>query len=141
MTDSNKALIERINDMLNQPHSTSTLSFIDWTREVVRLLQEARDALAQHSPPREGREVCWLIERGQKYQQSPTVWWRGENIHDDAYQGRWTEVSQLAMRFKNQEQATAVAVLDVKHFYEITEHVFISDWDAADSARDEKEKR
>jgi hypothetical protein len=63
MTDSNKALIERIDEMLNQPHSTSTLSFIDWTREVVRLLQEARAALAQQVLPRYQVEWHSIAER------------------------------------------------------------------------------
>ena len=73
------------------------------------------------------QQACWLIERGQKHDHVPTIWWAGEEKPGWPYSGRWTEYANEAAKFSSKQEAEAEAKMSIGQFYEITEHVFISE--------------
>jgi hypothetical protein len=72
-------------------------------------------------------KTCWLIERGQAVNHTPTIWYRGRpDERTDQYAQDWTERATLALRFSSKGHAEKMAArLMGAGTYTITEHMDI----------------
>jgi len=103
---------------------------------IIRLRNEARtgtgrdtisriDALLAQSKAAPESKCVWLIERGQQENHSPTIWWRAAAWESLPYAGQWTEDANQARHFLTADEAHHCALVHVKHFFRIVEHVFL----------------
>lgn len=94
----------------------------------------AADALlALHNPLDDAKKetssmsTCWLIERGQRVNHVPTVWWAGKPKWDH----EWTQDANKATKFATkelaEEQIESMSRPVGERMQYATEHVFLED--------------